>query len=102
MADTAAEPYGLRQFAYQSFSAFAGNPYLIDLDLLAEDGLLDRAAYKGAEWGNNPESVDYGILYEKRTAVLHRHLRVSSRMRSLRLSAPRTSIGSRIMRSSRR
>ena len=28
---------------YQSFSTFAGNPYLIDLDLLAEDGLLDRA-----------------------------------------------------------
>ena len=49
---------------YQSFSAFAGNPYLIDLDLLAEDGLLDRAEYEGAEWGNDPESVDYGILYE--------------------------------------
>ena len=28
---------------YQSFSTFAGNPYLIDLDDLAADGLLDRA-----------------------------------------------------------
>ena len=25
---------------YQSFSAYAGNPYFIDLDLLCEDGLL--------------------------------------------------------------
>lgn len=25
---------------YQSYSAFAGNPYFIDLDMLAEDGLL--------------------------------------------------------------
>ena len=65
-------PTGYGDSPYQSCSAFAGNPYLIDLDLLAEDGLLDRAEYEGAEWGNDPESVDYGILYEKRTAVLHR------------------------------
>ena len=27
---------------YQSFSSFAGNPYFIDLDALAEEGLLER------------------------------------------------------------
>ena len=27
---------------YQSFSTFAGNPYFIDLDLLASEGLLDK------------------------------------------------------------
>ena len=27
---------------YQSFSAFAGNPYMIDLDALIEEGILDR------------------------------------------------------------
>ena len=27
---------------YQSFSAFAGNPYFIDLDYLVEEGLLDK------------------------------------------------------------
>lgn len=32
---------------YQSFSTFAGNPYFIDLDLLAEDGLLDAAELAG-------------------------------------------------------
>ena len=28
---------------YQSFSAYAGNPYFVDLDLLCEDGLLKKA-----------------------------------------------------------
>ena len=27
---------------YQSFSTYAGNPYFIDLDLLIEEGLLQR------------------------------------------------------------
>lgn len=31
---------------YQSFSTFAGNPYFIDLDLLAKDGLLEPEEYK--------------------------------------------------------
>ena len=30
-------PCGYGDSPYQSFSAFAGNPYLIDLDLLVED-----------------------------------------------------------------
>ena len=30
---------------YQSFSSFAGNPYFIDLDDLAADGLLEREEY---------------------------------------------------------
>ena len=28
---------------YQSFSSAAGNPYFIDLDMLVEDGLLERS-----------------------------------------------------------
>ena len=36
---------------YQSFSTFAGNPYFIDLELLAEDGLMDRADLEAADWG---------------------------------------------------
>lgn len=31
---------------YASFSTFAGNPYFIDLDMLAEDGLLEKASMK--------------------------------------------------------
>ena len=33
-------PTGFGDSPYQSFSSYAGNPYLIDLDLLAEEGLL--------------------------------------------------------------
>ena len=55
---------------YQSFSTFAGNPYLIDLDLLAEDGLLDRADLKKINWGTNPRYVDYGRIYDSRFDVL--------------------------------
>ncbi|MCI5703839.1 4-alpha-glucanotransferase [Candidatus Pseudoscillospira sp. SGI.172] len=57
---------------YQSFSTFAGNPYLIDLDDLAAEGLLERAEYEGLDWGSDPGAVDYGLLYERRYPVLKR------------------------------
>ena len=37
---------------YQSFSTFAGNPYLIDLDLLTEDGLLTQKEISSFDWGS--------------------------------------------------
>ncbi len=55
---------------YQSFSSFAGNPYLIDLDLLAADGLLKPEEYRRIDWGADPAEVDYARLYEKRCPVL--------------------------------
>ena len=55
---------------YQSFSSFAGNPYFIDLDDLAEDGLLKREEYARLNWGSDPVRVDYGTLYEARFPVL--------------------------------
>ena len=57
---------------YQSFSAYAGNPYLIDFDDLAAEGLLDPAEYEGKLWGDDPERVDYGALYAIRYTVLAR------------------------------
>lgn len=54
---------------YQSFSSFAGNPYFIDLDTLAEDGLLERAEFENLDWGG-PGRVDYGLLYQRRYPVL--------------------------------
>ena len=46
---------------YQSFSTFAGNPYFIDPDLLAEDGLLTNQEVKPpTDWGSDPRHVDYG------------------------------------------
>ncbi len=57
---------------YQSFSSFAGNPYFIDLDDLAADGLLEPEEYQGLDWGGDPRSVDYGLLYETRYPVLRK------------------------------
>ena len=57
---------------YQSFSTFAGNPYLIDLDALAEDGLLTPEEYEHIDWESTPDRVNYGALYQKRWAVLRK------------------------------
>jgi len=55
---------------YQSFSAFAGNPYFIDLDELSDLGLLDRSALEAADWGSETGRVSYGLIFEKRFDVL--------------------------------
>ena len=55
---------------YQSPSAFAGNPYFVDLDLLVADGLLTKAEVEAPSWGANPSRVDYGLLYENRLDLL--------------------------------
>ena len=38
---------------YQSFSTFAGNPYFVDLDMLVEDGLLQKSDLKGMDFGTD-------------------------------------------------
>lgn len=55
---------------YQSFSSYAGNPYLIDLDLLIEDGLLTEQEVCDRDWGEDSRHVDYGKLYENRLDLL--------------------------------
>ena len=55
---------------YQSFSSFAGNPYFIDLDTLAQWGLLEPGEYQNLDWGSDPEQVDYRALYQNRFDVL--------------------------------
>ncbi|MDO5440903.1 MAG: 4-alpha-glucanotransferase [Erysipelotrichaceae bacterium] len=55
---------------YTSFSAFAGNPYFIDFDLLAKDKLLKKKEYQSIKWFKKEDEVDYGTLYEKRFDVL--------------------------------
>ena len=57
---------------YQSFSSFAGNPYLIDLDDLCEAGLLEKGDYADLFWGNDPQRIDYALLYQTRFAVLQK------------------------------
>ena len=57
---------------YQSFSAYAGNPYYIDPDMLAADGLLTAAECAAPDWGSDPRHVDYGKIYESRFTLLHK------------------------------
>lgn len=55
---------------YQAFSAFAGNPYFIDLDEFLEKGLLENSDLKILEELNAEEKVNYGTLYVERYKVL--------------------------------
>ena len=63
-------PTGFGDSPYQSFSTFAGNPYFIDLETLARDGLLTRAELDPSACGAAPEAVDYGQLYTGRPPLL--------------------------------
>ena len=62
-------PTGFGDSPYQSASTFAGNPYLVDLDMLKEQGLLTDEDI-GTGWGDDPRKVDFGLLYVRRRQVL--------------------------------
>jgi 4-alpha-glucanotransferase len=64
-------PTGYGDSPYQSFSTFAGNPYLIDVGDLAAEGLLrddDLEPLRALPSGR----VDYGGLYELKLPLLRR------------------------------
>ena len=63
-------PTGFGDSPYQSFSTFAGNHYLIDLDTLVSEGLLLPEELQGIDWGGDPGRVDFGRLYTERTRLL--------------------------------
>ena len=65
-------PTGYGDSPYQSCSAFAGNHYLIDLDLLAEEGLLRKEELTEITWSRSEDRADFGILYENRCRVLRK------------------------------
>ncbi len=65
-------PTGYGDSPYQSFSAFAGNPYLIDLEVLVEEGLLDIEEILAAQYSDSVQPIDYGHLYETRYPLLKR------------------------------
>lgn len=65
-------PTGYGDSPYQSFSAFAGNPYLIDLEQLIQDGLLTREECGQEDFGRDESRIDYGKLYSARPKILHK------------------------------
>ena len=64
-------PPGDGSSPYMSPSAFAGNPYLIDLDELAAEGLLTPQELDGARWPD-PDRVDYDHLAQTRIPLLRK------------------------------
>ena len=65
-------PTGYGDSPYQSFSAFAGNPYFIDLVTLIEEGLLTKEECDAADFGKSRRYVFYAKLYANRYPLLRR------------------------------
>ena len=55
-------PTGFGDSPYQSFSAFAGNPYFVDLEMLIEEGLLTAEELADPEAFDFGDAVDYPAL----------------------------------------
>ena len=70
-------PTGYGDSPYQSCSAYAGNHYLIDLELLVQEGLLEREVLNSFRWCATENKVDFGLQYRNKLQVLrhafHRH-----------------------------
>lgn len=64
-------PTGFGDSPYQSFSAYAGNPYFIDLGILTKAGLLTAGDVSG-NWFSKPNEIDYALMFKRRIAVLSR------------------------------
>ena len=63
-------PTGYGDSPYQSCSAYAGNPYLIDLDTLVRQHLLTKEEVMNVDWGSDETKVDFGKLYNGRAPIL--------------------------------
>ncbi|TMQ34341.1 MAG: 4-alpha-glucanotransferase [Planctomycetota bacterium] len=63
-------PTGFGDSPYQSFSAFAGNPYLVSPDALIQDGLLARSDVDGVSFP--ADHVNYGPVIQFKVKILAR------------------------------
>ena len=64
-------PTGYGDSPYQSFSAFAGNPYFIDLEAFIEEELLTKEECDRADFGDNRRYISYDKLYQNRFPLLN-------------------------------
>ena len=65
-------PTGYGDSPYQSFSAFAGNPYFIDLEQLMRAGPLTQKECEEADQGQDERTIDYEAIYNSRFVVLRK------------------------------
>ena len=63
-------PTGYGDSPYQSCSTFAGNHYLIDLDALIDQGLLEKGEVESRQWCVREDKADFGLQYNNRLSVL--------------------------------
>ncbi len=63
-------PTGYGDSPYQSFASDALNYYFIDLDILENEGLLEKSDYEDITWGTDERRVDYGRLFAWKIEVL--------------------------------
>jgi 4-alpha-glucanotransferase len=63
-------PTGFGDSPYQSFSAFAGNRYLVSPEFLVRDGLLERADIEAAAFP--ADHVDYGPVIQFKVRILQK------------------------------
>lgn len=64
-------PPGGGDSPYMAASSFAGNPFFLDLDALAKEGLLTAQELEESKYPN-PDRVDYAWLHETRPALLRK------------------------------
>ena len=65
-------PTGYGDSPYQSTSSYAGNPYMIDLDILIEEKLLTKEEVTSVFWGDDQTKVNFGNMFVKRYPVLEK------------------------------
>lgn len=64
---------------YQSYSAFAGNPYFVDLEMLTDDGILDRNIYEDIDWAaaimwiTKKSTITGSLFCMKHTKIIDRN-----------------------------
>ena len=64
-------PTGHGDSPYQCFSAFAGNPLLVSLDKLVDEGLLDRKELQAAPFFSE-DAIDYGAVISFKLPLLRK------------------------------
>lgn len=78
-------PVGYGNSPYQAFSAFAGNPYMIDLQKLVEDGLLsENDPIILDETGIDSDKVDFEKIIPLKLKLLHKAYEASKHNEDLK------------------
>ena len=65
-------PTGFGDSPYQSFSTFAGNPYMISLEELVRENLLTKSECDEYDWGDRENDIDYEKQYKNRYLLLQK------------------------------